>query len=145
MPLGKGLPVRAPSCLCGTGKVDWDQLSSSSAALDLLQTSSCRLHRFSSKGACEDIGHCLQTTPSVSWSAIGLGLRVPQDWGGSGSPPVTQPTDRTPNQLPCRRGVAGPRWTIFHPLEERSQVVPDTPNLIPYGKHPLPWKGSWLR
>ncbi|KAM5290997.1 nuclear RNA export factor 3 [Glossophaga mutica] len=56
MPLRKGLPIKIPSCSSGPEEIVWDQLLSSSAAHLNLQTSSSRLHRFSSQIPCEDTG-----------------------------------------------------------------------------------------
>ena len=139
MPLRKGLPVKIPSCSSGAEEIVWDQLLSSSATHLDLQTSSSRLHRFSSQIPCEDPGD--RSLPSGHTTGELVSMRPsPQILTGLEGfwvPSPPQPMGHL-DYLHFRRGVMMAQ-AIFHDLEEMGQVCPDIPILFPHRKPPLLW------
>ena len=155
MTLGKGLPVRTPSCSCGCDEVVWGLHSPTSAAFfDILQASSSRptdsLPGQSVRTVVTDL--CLQATLWVSGLCETFSSEPPKAGRVLGSLP--HPKAQDPQPVDCSSGKAGrePRLTIFRSLEEMGQAGSDTPISIPCGKPPLrrkwpllTWIFLWLR
>ena len=95
MTLGKGLPVRTPSCLCGCEEGVWGLRSSYLSSFLWYSTSfQLQTHRFSSRAACEDGGDRSLPSghPMGEWSVWDLLFRAPQSRKGSGFPSTPQST-----------------------------------------------------
>ena len=154
MTLGKGLPVRTPSCLCGCDEVVWGLHSPTSAAFfDILQASSSRptdsLPGQPVRMVVTDL--CLQATLWVSGLHETFSSDPLKAERVLGSLPHPKPQDLTTTWLSLKGGRE-PRLTIFRSLEEMGQAGSDTPISIPCGKPPLrrkwpllTWIFPWLR
>ena len=154
MTLGKGLPVRTPSCLCGCDEVVWGLHSPTSAAFfDIPQASSSRptdsLPGQPVRTVVTDL--CLQATLWVSGLHETFSSDPLKAERVLGSLPHPKPQDLTTTWLSLKGGRE-PRLTIFRSLEEMGQAGSDTPISIPCGKPPLrrkwrllTWIFPWLR
>ena len=120
MTLGKGLPVRTPSCLCGCDEVVWGLHSPTSAAFfDIPQASSSRptdsLPGQPVRTVVTDL--CLQATLWVSGLCETFSSEPPKAGRVLGSLP--HPKAQDPQPVACSSGKAGREPRLFSGLLRR--------------------------